>query len=71
MSIKININFSNKQTLQIIPGIGPKIAQRIINYRKKNGNFVYDTHIMNVPYIKQYRFNLIKKHINRWPKYFF
>ncbi len=31
---KININTANAKTLQTLPGIGIKIAQRIVEYRK-------------------------------------
>ena len=36
---KININTANKQTLKLIPGIGEKLAERILDYRKLNGRF--------------------------------
>jgi len=35
----ININTANLTDLEKIPGIGPAIANRIIEYRKTYGNF--------------------------------
>jgi competence ComEA-like helix-hairpin-helix protein len=36
---KININQATSEELQTLPGIGPAIAQRILEYRRKNPPF--------------------------------
>jgi competence ComEA-like helix-hairpin-helix protein len=36
---KIDLNKADKDTLEIIPGIGEKLAQRIIEYREENDGF--------------------------------
>ncbi len=39
VSSPLNINTASAKDLQLLPGIGPKIAQRIVDYRAKNGPF--------------------------------
>ena len=36
---KVNINRANEQELDKLPGIGPAMARRIIDYRTEKGNF--------------------------------
>lgn len=45
----IDINTANVDTLSTLPGIGPTLAQRIVDYRETYGDFYYIEDIMNVP----------------------
>lgn len=45
---KININTATAEQLQIIPGIGPAISERIIAYRMEYGPFTCIDDIINV-----------------------
>ncbi len=45
---KVNINTATVEELVSLDGIGEKYAEKIINYREKNGNFKIPEDILNV-----------------------
>jgi comEA protein len=56
----ININTAGTSELVKLPGIGPSIAERIINHRSEHGAFQRIEDIMNVRGIGRTRFDQIK-----------
>lgn len=45
---KININTADKETLKLLPGIGEKLAGRILDYRRQNGKFCEPEDLKNI-----------------------
>jgi competence protein ComEA len=43
-----NINTATQAQLEALPGVGAKAAERILEYRQKNGNFKKIEDLMNV-----------------------
>lgn len=62
-STKININTAGKQELEKITGVGPVIAQRIIDYRQTSGPFQKIEDIKKVNGIGDVRFEKMKNQI--------
>lgn len=47
--VGVNVNTASKHLLTYISGLGPQLAQNIVDYRKENGNFITRKQLMNVP----------------------
>jgi competence protein ComEA len=56
----ININRATSKQLDALDGIGPVIAQRIVDYRKKNGSFISIDDLQKVSGIGAAKFAQIK-----------
>lgn len=59
-----NINTASSSELESLPGVGPKLAQRIIEYREKNGGFKKLEDLMNVQGIGEKNFLKLKSKLS-------
>jgi len=60
MPATVNINTANQVQLETLPGIGPSLAGRIIQYRESNGPFRSTEDIKNVSGIGDKRYDQLK-----------
>lgn len=59
----IDINTASAEDLAQLPGVGDKVAERIVNYREKNGRFQKVEEIMNVRGIGEKTFVKLRDHL--------
>jgi competence protein ComEA len=65
---KVNINTASQAELEALPRVGPKVAQRIIEFRSQNGNFKKVEDIMKVKGIGEKIFQQLKDLITVGPE---
>ena len=56
----VNLNTATQAQLESLPGLGPKVAERILEYRQKNGAFKKVEDLMNVKGIGEKSFLKLK-----------
>lgn len=59
----ININKADMETLQQLPGIGPSLAKRIVEYRRENGEFSQIEDLMNIKGMGIKKFEKLKQYV--------
>lgn len=57
---KVNINTATESQIALLPGLGPKLATEVINYRANNGNFKTVEEIKKVSGVGDKKFEKIK-----------
>ncbi len=57
---KVDLNSADRDLLISVPGIGTKLAQRIIDYRQERGGFKDIEDLKNIKGITNYRYEKIK-----------
>ena len=64
---RVNINTASVSEFETLPGIGPTMAQAIVDYRIQYGPFLGIQDILNVPGIGQATFERIKDYLTVGP----
>ena len=60
---RVNLNTAGSEELQTLPGVGPAIASRIIDYRNTNGSFQSVEDIKNVTGIGEKIYEKLKDNL--------
>ena len=56
----VNINSAGQSELEQLPGVGPSLAKKIVDFRTKNGQFKTPNDLMAVPGIGEKKFEQLK-----------
>jgi competence protein ComEA len=59
----VNINTAGQSELERLPGIGPSLAKKILDFRQKNGPFKSPNDLMAVTGIGEKKFEQLKNMI--------
>lgn len=57
---KVDINTASVEQLSTLPGVGPKLAARIVEYRQKSGPFRKAEELMNVKGVGEKNYSRIE-----------
>lgn len=60
----VNVNTATAEQLQLLPRIGPSVAQRVLEYRKENGKFASLEDLMLVRGIGEATFAQLKPYVS-------
>jgi len=60
---KVNINTASAQQLATLPGVGEKVAARIVEYRQKSGGFKSASELVNVRGIGEKNLHRIESYL--------
>ena len=63
LSIPININTAKAEELDILPGVGPKMAQAIVDFREAHGKFSTLEDLQKVKGLGPRKFAAIRPHV--------
>lgn len=64
LGIPIGINSASVEDLEALPGIGPKLAEKIVKYRNLKGPFRAIEELRNIDGIEEKRLESIRPFIN-------
>jgi competence protein ComEA len=59
----VNLNTATLDELDALPGVGPVLAQRILDYRTQNGPFTTIDQLQEVPGVGPKKFDSLKSHV--------
>ena len=59
----VDLNHATQAELNLLPGVGPKLAQEILKYREDRGGFESVEDLMNIRGIKDGRIHSLRKHL--------
>ena len=57
----VNLNTATPQELRTLPGIGPSLAKKIIEFRTKKGGFKRKEELLAVPGISEKRWKILRE----------
>ena len=61
---KVNVNTATAEQFAVLPGVGPKLGARIVEYRQKSGSFKSAQELLNVKGIGEKNLQKIQPYLS-------
>ena len=59
----LNLNMATVEQLQRLPGVGPSLARRIVDFRQKKGGFKRIEELLAVPGISEKKWQTLRQYL--------
>ena len=59
----LNLNTATPQQLEALPGIGPVLAKRIVDFRQRKGGFRKVEELLAIPGISEAKWKVLREHL--------
>lgn len=59
----LNLNTATPQQLEALPGIGPVLARRIVEFREKKGGFRRIEELLAIPGISEKKWKVLREYL--------
>jgi len=61
--LALNLNTATPKQLESLPGIGPALARRIVDFREKKGGFKRVEELLAIPGISEKKWKALRTHL--------
>jgi competence protein ComEA len=62
--LALNLNTATVQQLEALPGVGPVLAKRIVEFRQKKGGFKRVEELLAVPGISEKKWKVLRERVD-------
>jgi competence protein ComEA len=59
----LNLNTATPQQLEALPGVGPVLAKRIVDFRQRKGGFRKLEELLAIPGISEAKWKVLREHL--------
>jgi len=61
--LALNLNTATPKQLEALPGVGPVLAKRIVDFREKKGGYRRIEELLAIPGISEKKFKVLRDHL--------